>query len=288
MFGYVRPYRPEMRCKDFDLYNATYCGLCRCLRQRYGWLAPMFLTYDFTFLALLLWEPERSFTPCRGRCHANPLRKKSMCPSSPALELAADESVILTYWKLKDAMQDEGLVKRIGAGILMLGLSPAYRKAVRRCPDFALAVQTALERLTALEQEKCSSLDRTADTFAQLLCSAIAPGRMDARVLKQLLYHLGRWIYLIDAQDDLQEDRQAGRYNPILARYGEQGDSDALALTMSHSLELVGAAFQLGEFGCRTPVLENIIYLGLPLVQRAVFDGSWIQLKKQKIWRKQE
>ena len=71
----------------------------------------------------------------------------------------------------------------------------------------------------------------------------------------------------------------------MAARYGPDGDDPALKLTLNHSLELMGAALQLGDFGCRTPVLENIIYLGLPLVQQAVFDGSWAQIKKQKIWR---
>ena len=98
MFGYVRPVREELKCRDFDLYKASYCGLCGAMRRRYGWLAPMFLNYDFTFLALLLAEPEERFTPCRGRCHANPLRKKPMCPASEALDTAADESVVLTWW----------------------------------------------------------------------------------------------------------------------------------------------------------------------------------------------
>ena len=84
MFGYVRPYRPELKCKDFDLYRATYCGLCRCLRRRYGLIAPMFLNFDFTFLALVLWEGEERWEPCQGRCHANPLVKKTMCVQSPA------------------------------------------------------------------------------------------------------------------------------------------------------------------------------------------------------------
>ena len=84
MFGYVRPVRPELKCKDFDLYRATYCGLCRCLRRRFGLIAPMLLNFDFTFLTLLLWQPEEKFSPCRGRCHANLLVKKPMCPDSPA------------------------------------------------------------------------------------------------------------------------------------------------------------------------------------------------------------
>lgn len=285
MFGYVRPFRPELRCKDYDLYKATYCGLCRCLRRRYGLIAPMFLNFDFTFLALLLWEPEETFTPCRGRCHGNPLRKLPMCPDSPALELAADESVVLSWWKLRDSVQDEGPVKGLPARALSVLLGPARRKAARRCPEFDQTVRSCLEELDALEKENCPSLDRTADTFARLLQSA-APGDGErGRVLEQLLYHLGRWIYLADARDDLEEDKLSARYNPVAARYGPKGDDGALRLTMDNSLELVGAALQLGEFGCRKPLLENIVYLGLPLVQRAVFDGSWSELKKQKIWR---
>ena len=285
MFGYVRPLRQELKCRDFDLYRATYCGLCRCLRRRYGPVAPMFLNFDFTFLALLLWQPENTFTPCRGRCHANPLVQKPMCPDSPALELAADESIILAWWKLRDSVRDEEFWEGMSAQALSGLLYPAYRKAAGLRAEFDRAVRDSLEELTVLETEQCASLDRTADTFARLLRSAAPSSDPRSRVLEQLLYHLGRWIYLIDARDDLAEDREADRYNPVAARYGPEGDDRALKLTLDHSLELMGAALQLGDFGCRTPVLENVVYLGLPLVQRAVFDGSWAQIKKQKIWR---
>ena len=102
-------------------------------------------------------------------------------------------------------------------------------------------------------------------------------------MLSQMLYHLGRWIYLADARDDLEEDMARGRYNPAAARYGPSGDDESLKRTMNHSLELMGAALQLGEFGCRTALLENIVYLGLPLTQRAVFDGTWKEIKKQRM-----
>lgn len=284
MFGYVRPLQPELKCRDFDLYKATYCGLCRCLRRRYGLIAPMFLNFDFTFLALLLWEPEERFTPCRGRCHANPLVRKPMCPDSPALELAADESMVLAWWKLRDGVQDGGFWRGLPARLLCRLLRPAHKKAARRCPDFERTVRMCLEELAALEQEGCPSLDRAADTFARLLQGAAPPEK--GRAMGQLLYHLGRWIYLADARDDLEEDRLAGRYNPVAARYGPAGDDGALRLTMDNSLELMGAALQLGEFGCRMAILENVVYLGLPAVERAIFDGTWSELKKQKNWRK--
>ena len=187
MFGYVRPLRPELKCRDFDLYRATYCGLCRSLRRRYGPAAPMFLNYDFTFLALLLWQPEERFQPCQGRCHANPLVKKDMCPDSPALELAADESIILTYWKLTDSIQDDGLAKGMLARSLELLLRSAYRRAAGRCPGFDRAVRAGLEDLSRLEREWCPSIDRTADAFAQLLQSAAPQGGGQDRIFSQLL-----------------------------------------------------------------------------------------------------
>jgi hypothetical protein len=244
----------------------------------------MTLNYDFTFLALLLWEPEGQFTPCTGRCHANFLRKKPMCPDSPALELAADESIVLTWWKLRDAVADDG-AKGFPARVLSWLLWPAYRRAAARCPAFDETVQSCLAELSQLEGEGCPSMDRAADTFARLLRAAAPEGGGQERVLGQLLYHLGRWIYLADARDDFADDQKAGRYNPVAARFGAEGDDEALSLTMEQSLGQMGAALQLGEFGCRTPLLENIVYLGLPLVQRAVFDGSWTQIKKQKRWR---
>jgi hypothetical protein len=287
MFGYVRPVRDELKCKEFDLYRATYCGLCRTLRQRYGLLAPMFLNYDFTFLALLLTEEQEPFTPCRGRCHANPLTRVTMCQSSPALELAADESMILTYWKLRDGVQDEGFFKGIPIRFLSWLLRPAYRKAVERCPAFDRTVVQLLEELRHLEAECCPSIDRTADTFARLL-QAAAPDTGDVardRPMQLLLYHLGRWIYLIDARDDFAQDSNTGAYNPLLYRFGPKGDDDALVNTLEQSMNMMRSGFWMLNFGCRTPVIENILYLGLPLVQRCVFDGSWAKMKKQKIWR---
>ena len=233
---------------------------------------------------LLLWQPEEKFTPCRGRCHANLLVKKPMCPDSPALKLAADESVILAWWQLRDAAEDKDKLGGLPARALGLLLTPAYRKAARLRPEFDRTVKGCLEELAALERENCPSMDRAADTFARLLQSAAPVDDPRHRVLEQLLYHLGRWIYLIDARDDLAEDLADGRYNPVAARFGPEGDDGLLKQTLDASLDRMGAAFQLGEFGCRTALLENLIYLGLPLVQRAVFDGSWAEIKKQKIW----
>ncbi len=288
MFGYVRPCQSELKCRDFDLYRATYCGLCRCMRQRYGMVAPMLLNYDFTFLALLLWDAEDSPALCTGRCHGNLLRKKTMCQPSEALDIAADHSIILSYWKVRDGVADKGFWPSLGYRALSILLRPSYRKAAKLRPDFDSTVRRCLAELSELEKNQCQSIDRTADTFARILQGA-APSTQNQnqdRALEELLYHVGRWIYLVDAQDDLSEDKISGSYNPIALRFGGEGDDTSMELTLNHSLNLARSALHLGDFGCRQPLLENILYLGLPLVQQAVFQGQFQEIKKQKLWSK--
>ena len=287
MFGYVRPVREELKCKDFDLYRATYCGLCRTMRQHCGFLAPLVLNFDFTFLALLLAPGQGEQLSCCTRCHLPPFRRTAMCVQSAALELAADESVILAYWKLRDQVQDESFLRGLPVRVFSAMLRPCYRRAARRRPDFDRSVTDQLELLRRLEEDSCSSIDRAADAFAHLLSGAV-PRTGEAgrdRAMEQLLYHLGRWIYLIDASADLEEDKAKGNYNPIRLRYGDQPCDEALELTLDHSLGLMRAACALLELGRQEELVNNVLCLGLPRIQRAVFDGNWKQLKKQKIWR---
>ena len=49
MFGYVTVCEPELKVKDLKKYRAYYCGLCRTLKEDYGFMGQMTLTYDMTF-----------------------------------------------------------------------------------------------------------------------------------------------------------------------------------------------------------------------------------------------
>ena len=161
----------------------------------------------------------------------------------------------------------------------------ADRRAAARRPAFDQRVRDCLEELHRLEREGSPSLDRTADTFARILCAA-APASGDEaadRAMEQLLYHVGRWIYLVDAWDDLEEDRGSGEYNPYLARFPDdpEGHREEVRLTLRHSLNLAVSACNLTDFGPWSGLLLNILCLGLPTVEEAVFTGAWRQLKKQ-------
>ena len=222
--------------------------------------------------------------PCR-RCMLHPIQGKPACGESRWLNIAADESVVLTYWKLQDTLADGGFFARLTAKFLSLCLRRAYQGACLECPGFDNEVNFRLAELRGLEEGRCHSIDRTADCFARLL-SAAAPQTGSVprdRAVGQLLYHLGRWIYLVDAVDDLAEDRKAGRYNPVAARFPDWTEEDRIYLrrTMDHSLNLAGAAFQLLESNNWQSVVENILYSGLPGVEELVFSGRWRDHQKR-------
>lgn len=284
MFGYVRPARPELKVREWEAYNAAYCGLCHTLGRRYGFFPRLFLNYDFTFLAMLL-SPRTDRPATEGRrCIACPYRKKQVLSGNEGLDLAADESVILTYHQLRDAAADSGFWKSLGARLLALLLRPAYRKAARLRPDFDSTVRSELAHLSQLEAEKTPSLDRPADTFAAILRSA-APKSGEAlrdRAVEQMLYHVGRWIYLLDAWDDLAEDRRTGNYNPLLYRYPDAPEAHRPEVrhTLEGSLDLAISAYNLLDLGCWSPILGNILCIGLPSVEEAVFRGVWKKKNK--------
>lgn len=279
MFGYVRAREDTLSPEDRAAYESVYCGLCNTLKTQYGTIPRLFLNYDFVFLAMLLAPKESPANVECLKCPMHPRRGKPACRGGMWLDTAAGESVILTWWKLRDTVADGGFFSRLGSRLLCLLLRPAYRKAKARFKDFDRETAALLAEQGELERAQCPFIDRTADCFARLL-EAAAPrtgeGPLD-RPRAQLLYHLGRWIYLVDGVDDLKEDRERGRYNPVAARFpawsGEE--QNYLRKTMDHSLALMGAAFQLLPLNPWSGVLENIIYSGLPNVEELVFSGKW-------------
>ena len=290
MYGYIRPLRWELRVRELERYNESYCGLCAALKRRYGPLARFLLSYDLTFLALLLGGDDGS--GCRY-CPLHPVRRRR-CGSGRGLDLAADCSVILSYHKLCDDIRDSRGIKRLAARLLRSLLQRAFQKARKQLPEIDEAVERELERLGELERANTPSPDRAADCFAQLLAAfgTLAGDEERRRILREILYHVGRSIYILDALDDLEEDSRAGRYNPLRLRWGDRPDEDALEEirgTLNLSQRMAVSALELLEKDDNTPITENILMLGLPAVTGLVLSGEWKNKKKlARQWRRRD
>ena len=285
MFGYVRPVKDELKVRELHAYEAVYCGLCRAIGRGSGLIARCFLNYDFVFLALLL-SPQETPQAGKCRCPARLWCRKKNCIAMQGVTLAADAGTILSYWKLQDTVADGDVWSRLGARVLCVLLRGGYRRAAGRQPAFDRAVRRCLDELRALEQARTPSLDRPADTFARILQAAAPETGQSARdrAMGQLLYHVGRWIYLLDAWDDLEQDRRKGAYNPIALRFPgtEMEHRDYLRTTLRHSRNLASSALSLLELGQWEGIVYNIVYLGLPAVEELVFSGQWTGMKKKK------
>jgi len=282
MFGYVRPCKGELKVREYENYRAMYCGLCHVLSKRYGFFARFLLNYDFSFLALTLSSAVQCpCVKCKRRCAASPFRAKPFYRENDALDFSADATMILTYWKLRDSVEDEGFWKSLVFRMLSWILYPAYCKASRFRPVFAEECQKGMKALRAVESEHLASIDAAADSFAKIIASA-ASFANDAslkRPLSVLFYHIGRWIYIVDAWDDMEDDRKKDNYNPIILRYQINTDSDlteirdAIKITLEHSCATAAGAAELISFDQNDAVIKNVLYLGLPMTADAVLHG---------------
>lgn len=280
MFGYISPYRKTLSEESQKQYRTDYCGLCRALKAQYGFRACFLVSYDMTFLYALLSSTQPAQASNRCRCSAHPMCKRECTQCSEALRFCADVTMILSWWKLRDTVSDDGFFRRNSAKLLLRLYRKSYNTAAQAQPALAAQAQDRIAQLAALEKENCAELDRVADMFAQLLTACVPDSdKPEARIFRQILYHTGRYLYLIDALDDFPKDQKKNAYNPLRFRYGETAEhlSDEhrqeVLETIFCSVREIEKALRLLTPESHAELLENIISYGMPIVARGVAAG---------------
>ena len=262
MFGYVTANKPELKIREFARYRGFYCGLCRRLHQNHGRLGQLTLTYDMTFLVLLLsslYEPETA--EHRKRCLIHPARKQFML-TNEITDYAADMNILLTHDHFRDDWEDE---KKIPAFIGMKVLAGKKRRIIKKYPRQARAVEHALAELAERERENCHDIDAAAHPFGSLMAELFV-FRHDEweAALRKIGFFLGKFIYLMDSYEDVEKDIAAGTYNPFKEAY--QKDS-LFAENSRHLLTLMMAEcsreFEKLPILLHVDILRNILYSGV-------------------------
>lgn len=285
MFGYVRPYKSELLVREYAQYKAVYCQLCRVLGDEYGPLARLALSYDCAFYAMLaLSVSGEKVEERRARCVCNPLKACVYLPGEgDSYKKAAALCVLLTYHKLKDDLADESFGKSLRSRCLLPLVSGKAKKAAARWPKLSAAVERAMESQREAEAQK-AGVDRCAEPTAKLLeevFGELAGCGGQRRALAGFGYFLGRWVYLMDAADDLREDLARGAFNPFIPRLGLEGKTELTEEERRRAEEECNAALnataaqlvmamnlaELGQFG---PIIENVGRKGLAEVQREI------------------
>ena len=279
MFGYVTPLKPELKIREYEVFRSYYCGVCMHIKENFGNLPRLTLNYDMTFLGLLLdglhkESPQIKFQ----RCMAHPLKNKPMIISNKSLEYTAAMNVSLVYYKLLDDVNDD---KSLKSKVESLMLSPYKRKFNRNVTKVNDIIEENLNELSRLEKNKnFNSIDEISHPFALIVAKILEmyPENFedDSENLRYELYNLGyalgKWIYLIDAMDDLKEDIEKKKFNPINFLYNKNNKSyEELLIEIKPRMEftILNCGYNCRESLDKLPlkrnreILENIISLGM-------------------------
>ncbi len=263
MFGYIRINKPEMKVKEYEMYKAVYCSLCRQLGRSYGFLSRLTLSYDFTFLALLDMSLKEGCAQIeKKRCAFNPLKKCNYCKEADELSFASAAAMIMLYYKLKDNIADEKGIKKIGYYIALPFFSSARKKAKKQYPEVENIVYEYISEQDKLERENCLEIDRAADPTAKALAKIFmlcSDDDIQKRVLQRLGYCLGRYIYLLDAACDLEDDIKKNSYNVLKGIDIKEKAVPQIYFCINEA----GKAFELLDIKKFKTILGNIVYLGL-------------------------
>ncbi len=265
MFGYIRIGKPELKVKEYEMYKAVYCSLCRQLGKEYGFFTRFTLSYDFTFLALLELALKKDFCGTeRKRCVCNPLKKCNYCKDA-SLTFSSAAAVIMLYYKLRDDICDEAFFKRIIAKLLSSFFGFAHKKAAKAFPSLEQAVKEYVISQNEVEKDKNASLDAAAEPTTAVLGKVFEMCSEDMaqkRVLKRLGNLLGRYIYLMDAACDCEDDAKKGAFNP-LGKISKKQAAERIIPQMNIIIDEAIKAFELLELNRFKDIIGNIIYVGI-------------------------
>ena len=274
MFGYVTICEPELKVKDLRKYKAYYCGLCHILKDKYGISGQMTLTYDMTFAIILLTSLYESQTRTEShRCKVHPVKKQMMLENE-ITGYAADMNLLLAWYHLEDDWKDE---KKVSAFLAKGALGRKAKRIAAKYPRQSRAIRESLEELAVCERENSTDIDRTAGCFGHLMEELFVWQKdMWEKSLRRMGFFLGKFIYIMDAYEDLEEDIQKNCYNPLKELYGQKEYEEKCREILCMMIAECSVEFEKLPCIVDVDILRNILY-----------DGVWnrynkIQLKKRE------
>jgi len=272
MFGYIVVNQPELRIREWDMYHSYYCGLCRVLKEKYGRVGQATLSYDMTFLLMLLsglYEPETVYG--KSRCFMHP-GKKHEYRYNELTEYVADMNVLLTEYKCMDDWKDDRKRPQL---LLARILERRTGENRQKYSGKLEQIVAAMEELSRAEEQGVMDLDKMAGCFGRVMAQIVAARKDEwESSLLRFGFYLGKFIYLLDAYEDIEEDLRRGRYNPLKEKYEEpdfeQDCQDILTMMMSACCR---------EFE-QLPILDNV-----EILRNILYSGVWSRYEAVRLAR---
>ena len=271
MFGYVRINKMDLTFREFDYYKGYYCGLCKYLKENHGEVSRLSLNYDITFLIVILtalYKLDSDIT--YERCIANPLKKK-MRIVNEITEYAASMNILLSYYKLEDNLYDDNGIKDKLAYELYKG---KLKKAYEKYPQKAEYIKQQLGNLRELEKQESKSIDKVYNTFGNLMGEIFVYKKDEyEQNLRNIGFNLGKYIYILDAYEDLEEDNKKGRYNPFIDYIDKKEElKNKVDRLISMSLGMATKNIEQLNLEFNKSIIDNIIYSGVYLRYKSILE----------------
>ncbi len=264
------PAKQEMKVRDFELYRALYCGLCKQLGKDYKTISRLLLNYDLVLLAILAdaLSGEVGTLKAEG-CFINPIQKRWMRHDTAGLALASDALILLSFYHLKDNLQDETGIKKILYALGHPALYWKHRHAAKKHPELDKALAHQMNCQRKLEAANCASVDEACDPTAQMCAQLFATAgrnKQEQHILYRLGLFAGQIVYLLDAAEDFEKDKKHGRYNVFLC--AKMTKNEAVLSAQKRCRMAAGEialCYNLLQFQQYKDILDNIFFLGLPI-----------------------
>lgn len=288
MFGYVRPDTPYLYIKDQTLYQALYCGVCKGIGKTCGQVARFGLSYDVAFLSAILHnllgvdvkiEKQHCITHC--------IRVKQIAEVDELTEKLGVLNTELAYYKCVDDISDGDK-----GGLKKLAFHRGHQRAQKLYPEMCEIIREGILAQEKIEKAQTESVDRAADASATMLArlSDYLLGEKKSEDSYTLFYNLGKWVYLIDAIDDYDKDKNKGAYNPFLLAYQSESKSEMIERHLEDLNFLFGTIFtEIQERLCRLSMgfnrdlIDNVLLRGLPKETRKICSScNGCKTKKNK------
>lgn len=276
MFGYINANKATMTEEEIAVYKSYYCGLCQQLKKEAGMKGQIILNYDCTFLALILsalYELDSNET--RFTCALHPTKKKTAFEND-AISYAAAMDILLSFHNLMDDYKDNKNSKKMAMAKM---IAPTYERLAKEYPRQAHAIEELMRLTAEAEARKETNLDVLSGYTGEMLAE-LFDWKQDlwSNELRNMGYHLGKFIYMMDAYDDLPEDKKKGQFNPLIEVQEKCPDGfetyceSALSALMAECAK----SFERLPILMHADILRNILYSGVWT------KYEYIQIKRNK------
>ena len=271
MFGYVKINKMDLTFREYESYKGYYCGLCKYLKENHGEISRLGLNYDITFLIVVLtgiYKPKTNIF--EERCIVSPFKKKKKLKNE-ITEYAASMNILLSYYKLEDNLIDDKGIKDIFAYNIY---KSKYNLANKKYPEKSKVIREQMSLLNKLEKEKDYNIDKVSNTFGELMGEIFSYKKDEnEEYLRKIGFNIGKYIYILDAYEDLEEDYKKGRYNPFIEYINNKDElKKRVDRLISISLGLLSSSINNLNLRVNRGIIDNIVYSGVYLRYKYILE----------------